>query len=247
MDAHCDGCTYVLGLRIVVPTALRRPSGWLLRQRHPNALQTLRRLLSQLSRQRRPLVVYLFWTPAYFLIFAVRTCYRLRPPRSAKSHTGPSERKQSGHGPRRAVQTDAFILAKSHTILRKQAMAKSNKAKSQKRPFVGRGETWPPVLALGCLSGCAVCPFGLSCCSPLLFCFNSSVVLCFGLWGPPRPCSFPALLVSCQFLFFLGPDRFFLRAPTRELAVLGCFTGADPKDRHSLTQHAVLHVWQKKY
>ena len=51
--AHCDGCMYVLGLRIVVPTAWRRPSGQLLRQRRSNPLQTLRRLLCRLLRQRQ--------------------------------------------------------------------------------------------------------------------------------------------------------------------------------------------------
>ena len=57
MDAHRHDCTYVLGLRIVVPTALRRPSGWLLRQRRSNPLQTLRRLLRRLLRQRQSIAL----------------------------------------------------------------------------------------------------------------------------------------------------------------------------------------------
>ena len=57
MDAHRDGCMYVLGLRIVVPTALRRPSGRLLRQRRSNPLQTLRRLLCRLLRQRQSIAL----------------------------------------------------------------------------------------------------------------------------------------------------------------------------------------------
>ena len=52
-----DGFSHVLGLRIVVPEALRRPSGQLLRQRQPSPLQTLRRLFRQLLRQRQSLVV----------------------------------------------------------------------------------------------------------------------------------------------------------------------------------------------
>ena len=56
MDAHRDCCMYVLGLRIVVPTALRRPSGRLLRQRRSTPLQTLRRLLCRLLRQRNQLL-----------------------------------------------------------------------------------------------------------------------------------------------------------------------------------------------
>ena len=45
-----DGFSHVLGLRIVVPEALRRPSGQLLRQRQSGPLQALRRLLCQLRR-----------------------------------------------------------------------------------------------------------------------------------------------------------------------------------------------------
>ena len=48
-----DGFSHVLGLRIVVPEALRRPSGQLLRQRQRSPLQTLRRLFRQLLRQRQ--------------------------------------------------------------------------------------------------------------------------------------------------------------------------------------------------
>ena len=51
-----DGFSHVLGLRIVVPEALRRPSGQLLRQRQSGPLQALRRLLCQLLRQRQSLV-----------------------------------------------------------------------------------------------------------------------------------------------------------------------------------------------
>ena len=47
-----DGFSHVLGLRIVVPEALRRLSGQLLRQRQCSPLQTLRRLFRQLLRQR---------------------------------------------------------------------------------------------------------------------------------------------------------------------------------------------------
>ena len=43
-SAYRDGCIHVLGLR--------RHSGQLLRQRHSSTLQTLRRLLCQLLRQR---------------------------------------------------------------------------------------------------------------------------------------------------------------------------------------------------
>ena len=51
-----DGFSHVLGLRIVVPEALRRLSGQLLRQRQSGPLQALRRLLCQLLRQRQSLV-----------------------------------------------------------------------------------------------------------------------------------------------------------------------------------------------
>ena len=51
-----DSRSLVLGLRIVVPEALRRPSGQLLRQRQSGPLQALRRLLCQLLRQRQSLV-----------------------------------------------------------------------------------------------------------------------------------------------------------------------------------------------
>ena len=51
-----DGFSHVLGLRIVVPEALRRPSGQLLRQRQCSPLQTLRRLFCQLLRERQSLV-----------------------------------------------------------------------------------------------------------------------------------------------------------------------------------------------
>ena len=54
--AHRDGFSHVLGLRIVVPEALRCPSGQLLRQRQRSPLQTLRRLFRQLLRQRQSLV-----------------------------------------------------------------------------------------------------------------------------------------------------------------------------------------------
>ena len=50
-----DGFSHVLGLRIVVPEALRRPSGQLLRQRQRSPLQTLRRLFRQLLGQRQSL------------------------------------------------------------------------------------------------------------------------------------------------------------------------------------------------
>ena len=48
-----DGFSHVLGLRIVVPEALRRLSGQLLRQRQSIPLQTLRRPSCQLFRQRQ--------------------------------------------------------------------------------------------------------------------------------------------------------------------------------------------------
>ena len=51
-----DEFSHILGLRIVVPEALRRPSGQLLRQRQSGPLQALRRLLCQLLRQRQSLV-----------------------------------------------------------------------------------------------------------------------------------------------------------------------------------------------
>ena len=51
-----DGFSHVLGLRIVVPQALRRLSGQLLRQRQSFPLQTLRRPSCQLLRQRQYLV-----------------------------------------------------------------------------------------------------------------------------------------------------------------------------------------------
>ena len=51
-----DGCTHVLGLRIIVPEALRRPFGQLLWQRQCSPPQTLRRLFRQLLRQRQSLV-----------------------------------------------------------------------------------------------------------------------------------------------------------------------------------------------
>ena len=51
-----DGFSHVLGLRIVVPEALRRPSGQLLRQRQRSPLQTLRRLFRQLLREQQSLV-----------------------------------------------------------------------------------------------------------------------------------------------------------------------------------------------
>ena len=58
MDAHRDGCMYVLALRIVVPTALRRLLCRLLRQRLSNPLQTLRRLLCRLLRQRQSIALH---------------------------------------------------------------------------------------------------------------------------------------------------------------------------------------------
>ena len=51
-----DGFSHVLCLRVVVPEALRRLSGQLLRQRQSGPLQTLRRLLCQLLRQGHSLV-----------------------------------------------------------------------------------------------------------------------------------------------------------------------------------------------
>ena len=48
-----DGFSHVLALRIVVPEALRRLSGQLLRQRQSGPLQTLRRPCGQLLRQRQ--------------------------------------------------------------------------------------------------------------------------------------------------------------------------------------------------
>ena len=63
-----DGFSHVLGLRIVVPEALRRPSGQLLRQRQRSPLQTLRRLFRQLLRQRQSLVDLSFLDSSIFLV-----------------------------------------------------------------------------------------------------------------------------------------------------------------------------------
>ena len=52
-----DGFSHVLGLRIVVPEALRRLSGQLLRQRQSGPLQTLRLPCGQLLRQRQSALV----------------------------------------------------------------------------------------------------------------------------------------------------------------------------------------------
>ena len=63
-----DGFSLVLGLRIVVPEALRRPSGQLLRQRQRSPLQTLRRLFRQLLRQRQSLVDLSILDSSIFLV-----------------------------------------------------------------------------------------------------------------------------------------------------------------------------------
>ena len=52
-SAHRDGFLHVLGLRVVVPETLRRPSGQLLRQWPSPKPKTLRRPSGQLLRQRQ--------------------------------------------------------------------------------------------------------------------------------------------------------------------------------------------------
>ena len=82
--------------------------------------------------------IYLFWTPAYFLIvflvhcfFAVRTCYMLRPPRSDKKPHWTVQTETARQRATQSIQTDAFILAKSHTFLRKQAQPKVHNQKAE--------------------------------------------------------------------------------------------------------------------
>ena len=174
-----DGSMHVLALRIVVPEALRRPSGRLLRQRHSNALQTLRRLLGQLSRQRQPLVADLsILDSSIFFSSSSSYCASLQL-RATQSHPN--------------WMPSFWQRATLFRHLRKQAMAKSNTTKSLKRPFVGRGETWPPVLALGCLSGLrglSVWSFVLL--SASLFPRRFCGVVFLGCGVRPVPCSFPA-------------------------------------------------------
>ena len=134
MDAHRHGCTYVLGLRIVVPTALRRPSCRLLRQRHSGALQTLRRLLGQLSRQRPPLVDLSILDYCIFSHRLPRTLFlcssNLLHAASATFRQKATLDRLNGNG-QATGHTDAFILAKSHTFLRKQAQPKVHNQKAE--------------------------------------------------------------------------------------------------------------------
>ena len=69
-----DGFSHVLGLRIVVPEALRRPAGQLLRQQQRSPLQTLRRLFRQLLRQRQSLGLI------YSVVYLTQLASCIRPP-----------------------------------------------------------------------------------------------------------------------------------------------------------------------
>ena len=180
--------------------------------------------------------IYLFWTPAYFLIvclvhyfFAVRTCFMLRLPRSDKKPHWTVQTETVRPRPHRASKRMPSFWQRS-TLSFGSRPSQRYKTKMLKRPFVGRGETWPPVLALGCLSGGAVCPFGLSSCSPFPPSFHLEFC-CVVSWVVGSATS---VLVSCtagflSVLVFLGSWPLLSRAPTRELAVLERFTGADPK------------------
>ena len=82
--------------------------------------------------------IYLFWTSAYFLIvclvhyfFAVRTCYMPRPPRSDKNPHWTVQTEMVRPRATHSIQTDAFILAKSHTFLRKQAQPTVHNQKAE--------------------------------------------------------------------------------------------------------------------
>ena len=164
--------------------------------------------------------IYLFWTPAYFLIvrlvhyfFALRTCYMLRRHVQTKSHTGPSKRKRSGHEPHRASKRMPSFWQRA--TFSGSRPSQRYKTKRLKRPFVGRGETWLPVLALGCLSGGAVCPFGLSSYSPPPPIFHLGFC-CVVFWVVGSASS---VLVSCaagflSVLVFLGSWPLLSRAPT---------------------------------
>ena len=170
--------------------------------------------------------IFLFWITAYFLIvclihyfFAVRTCYMPRPPRSDKK-------------PHWTVQTKTV---RPRAIWQRATLSFGSRpsqryiTKRLKRPFVGRGETWPPVLALECLSGGSVCPFGLSSEEPH---FPSPAT---------QVCGETCLLVLAALLFcrrsvasavpsrlrpgFLGIYPSSLWAPTQELALHSSFSG----------------------
>ena len=109
-----DGFSHVLGLRIVVPEALRCPSGQLLRFWQSSPLQTFRRLMRHLSLDGRyflglltmdiPLkrvciaVTFVLWRTENFLIFGLLECHH--PPRVCHDQTAGTTFQLS---PRRAV------------------------------------------------------------------------------------------------------------------------------------------------
>ena len=97
-----DGFSHVLSLPIVVPEALRRLSGQLLRQRRSGPLQTLRRLLCQLLRQRQPLVDLSIYSGACLpfspvLVHSSRVKLKLRVGSAARRGAGrPTSKVLSG-------------------------------------------------------------------------------------------------------------------------------------------------------
>ena len=82
--------------------------------------------------------IYLFWTTAYFLIvrlvqyfFAVRTCYMPRPPPSDKKPHWTVQTETVRPRATQSIQTDAFILAKTHTFFRKLTQPKVHNQKAE--------------------------------------------------------------------------------------------------------------------
>ena len=169
-----DGCSHVLGLRIVVLKALRRALGRLLWQRHSNPLQTWRRLLCQLLRQRQSLVdISLFHAgfgcPAIHAVIggsAIQIFFKDVPP---------SPQGAEPHEFRLLTRT----RTKGHT-----ARATTQRAVIQhfKRPLVGRGKAFPPGLVRVLSSS-----FWLSVCWSFGFRFLScpwGLLVSFGAPGP---------------------------------------------------------------
>ena len=121
MDAHRHGCTFVLGLRIVVPTALR--------QRPP--LVDLSILDYCIFSHRLPRTLFLCSSN---LLHAASATFRQKATLVRPNGNGQA----TGH-------TDAFILAKRHTFLRKQPqpMVHNQKAETTLRRSRGNLASFP--------------------------------------------------------------------------------------------------------
>ena len=206
--------------------------------------------------------IYLFWTLAYFLIvclvhyfFAVRTCYRLRPPRSGKKPHWTVQTETVRPRATQSIQTDAFILAKSHTFLRKQAqpMVHNQKAETTLRRSRGNLASCPGFGVFVWRRGLFRLVFRPAL-RPLLF--PSRVLLCCVLGCGVRPvrARFLRCWVPVGSCFSGVLTQHAVLSTMAELEVLAVsrlnFTGAVTKltevNMHKvalISQHAVLQVW----